>query len=719
MSRNRWRLKLSTAVAAVAMLAGITVQMSAQVYPAPRFGNGGLDTGVAHDWSHHHLVFSNPGTEEEAIKNGTHDHWLKVGNDPRYILQLKRRHVPNSGTLGAPWDSPGSAPESTWTPARRKSPLARDWNLQLGRGTVAPNMSPAKYSFDTSNATLAGDVGPPPTGNCLTDFVVYGLNVAGGSGQANLVAIDDLYSGTNPTGMCGVTPEFKWAYNVSTIGGAVTTSPVLSWDGTMVAFVESNGSASVFHVLKWEDSSGTASVAAPVPPAASSDAYTCAAPCMVSLSLSSATTRSSPFYDYSSDTIYVGNNAGRLFKITGVFGGTPTLSTTNGWSAAGVQVAGTSVMMTAPVLDLASGNIFIGGSDGKLYAVSSTSGAVVGSIAVGSGSANGGGIVDAPIVDGTNGTVLAYAAANAALVGATTANTTAVTVQARTTPPTPWVPISVATIGQGSLGLTANANINVVAGDFDNLYYTWSGPGANPGHLYMIGTDPGGTAPRLYQIGYTGSVMSATPTTSVSVTGFAAVASPITEFYNTSTDLLFFGFGLAGSTGYIESRDVSDGSIGPYTRIAEPNATGGTSGIVVDNISTKAQAASIYFTALGSAPTENVHILSMTSNGCRTFFCLDIATVTTDAPVLFTPGVIIYIAGVTPNSLNYNGFKLINTINPPTNRFTIIACIGDIYPVFGAPCPALHSTNTTGTLTYGTAGATTYSAIKLTQIGLD
>src|ERR1019366_708615 len=48
--------------------------------------------GVPQDWSHHPLVFSNPGTEEDAIANGTHDHWLKIVNDPRYIIQqLKRR----------------------------------------------------------------------------------------------------------------------------------------------------------------------------------------------------------------------------------------------------------------------------------------------------------------------------------------------------------------------------------------------------------------------------------------------------------------------------------------------------------------------------------------------------------------------------------------------------------------------------------------------------
>ena len=34
--------------------------------------------GLADDWTHHHLVFSNPGTAEQAMDNGTFERWLKV-----------------------------------------------------------------------------------------------------------------------------------------------------------------------------------------------------------------------------------------------------------------------------------------------------------------------------------------------------------------------------------------------------------------------------------------------------------------------------------------------------------------------------------------------------------------------------------------------------------------------------------------------------------------
>ena len=43
--------------------------------------------GVVDDWSHHHVVFSNPGSREDAVRNGTLDRWLKITNSARYQMQ--------------------------------------------------------------------------------------------------------------------------------------------------------------------------------------------------------------------------------------------------------------------------------------------------------------------------------------------------------------------------------------------------------------------------------------------------------------------------------------------------------------------------------------------------------------------------------------------------------------------------------------------------------
>lgn len=38
-------------------------------------------TGIPEDWAHHHVVFSDPGTEHEAISAGRHEQWQKIVDD--------------------------------------------------------------------------------------------------------------------------------------------------------------------------------------------------------------------------------------------------------------------------------------------------------------------------------------------------------------------------------------------------------------------------------------------------------------------------------------------------------------------------------------------------------------------------------------------------------------------------------------------------------------
>src|SRR5277367_4267025 len=84
-------LKFSVATLPLVVLATFCVPLWGQEAEPIVVGNVQI-TGQPEDWTHHHLVFSNPGTEDEAIRNGTHEEWLRIVNDPRYILhQLKRR----------------------------------------------------------------------------------------------------------------------------------------------------------------------------------------------------------------------------------------------------------------------------------------------------------------------------------------------------------------------------------------------------------------------------------------------------------------------------------------------------------------------------------------------------------------------------------------------------------------------------------------------------
>ncbi len=116
-------------------------------------------TGFPDDWTHHHIIFSDPGTKENAIQNGNYEHWLKVQTDPRFQMQQKKRQsapAPESYQIG---EAAGLG----------QSPS--DWNVSLGTGGVAATKYPAKYSFDFNNASCS-------------DFVVFPVNAAGSAAVA-------------------------------------------------------------------------------------------------------------------------------------------------------------------------------------------------------------------------------------------------------------------------------------------------------------------------------------------------------------------------------------------------------------------------------------------------------------------------------------------------------------------------------------------------------
>src|SRR5258708_20447208 len=92
---------------------------------------------------------------------------------------------------------------------------------------------------DAFAANFSFDAGAPP--DCTNDYVVFGLQSVGGIGAAaNLVAFNNLYSGTSPTGPCGAAPKVLFAYNTTTVtGGRITTSPILSLHAEKIGFVDS------------------------------------------------------------------------------------------------------------------------------------------------------------------------------------------------------------------------------------------------------------------------------------------------------------------------------------------------------------------------------------------------------------------------------------------------------------------------------------------------
>ena len=431
----------------------------------------------------------------------------------------------------------------------------------MGTGNVAFGMSPIKYGFD---------VNAPPS--CANDYAAFGLNVPGVTGgQANFVGMNDLYSG--PGGQCGTgNPSLLFAYNTTTVaGGRIITSPVVSLDGTKIAFVESATGAAVFHVLTWATGAGNG-----VSPTNSAAPGVGNSASMTSLTFASIIdTRSSPWVDYIADEAYVGADDGKLYKITGVFSGTPTLAGSP-WPV----TVNANRRLTAPVLDQVTRNIFVGDVEGFLWSVNVDNPALTASLAVGLSGKFHTAILDGPLVDSDNGTVFAVSSND---------GTSAVVVQADTS--------SLAELQRGRIGegSTTGTSVSIYDGAFNNNYFNAPGTGG----LFLCGTGASDVTPWRYFFGFSGRILNASASSSAPLlTSTNARCSPITEFFNQNigaagTDFFFWSLTAdctgAGTSGCVMSRNNFD----VVTTADQP---GGTSAIIIDNNSTAGQASSIYFT---------------------------------------------------------------------------------------------------------------------------
>jgi hypothetical protein len=489
--------------------------------------------GLPQDWTHSHVIFTRAAMNSYAL----------AAAEPRVLHQWLRQ---NAGRMTL----------ATQASETTSGDTKRDWSVPLGTARVAAGMFPAKYGFDTTAAP-----------SCTNDYVAFGLNATGSATQANLIAFNQLYRGT-PSGLCGTgNPAVLFSYNISTIGGRIATSPILSLDGTKIAFVETTSTAAVFHVLTWKTGAGNGtSATAPAVPGVGNTAS------MVNVSLGNTlVTRSSPWIDYSTDTVYVGNNGGAVNKITGVFKGTPTRA------GAPWPVAASNRVLSAPVLDKVTGNIFVGDGDGALVSFNSITPGTPKKLAVGKAGATGANILDAPMVDSANGVVYAISSDD---------GTSAVLVQARTTNLTE---VTRARMGVGSAG---GANVAMYDGSPDDKYFSTSA-----GTFFVCGTATASTVPTLYGFGLNGATLNTSNPSTLQLSNQGnARCTPIIEFFNPSvsggTDFLFFGLGTncfgGGTSGCVISMTTS----GTVLRVAEGN---GPSGIVIDNQSSAGQASSIYF----------------------------------------------------------------------------------------------------------------------------
>lgn len=525
------------------------------------------------DWSHRHVVFSNPTTVEQS---------LRVKQDARYWHQWYRRNVrqvlPSGDSdsrdsrepdANLPWFDADWFGWFNWfhrrprRPAPR-NPLKRDWSISLGpNATVGAGNYPAKFSFDITTANCASAAQP--------DFVVFNTGVAT-SGQASIVAYDNLYSGCS--GGVGV-PTTYWSYNT---GGAVVTSVTLSLDGSQVAFVQTPTSVPTANLvlLKWKPTADGATSTAPdsISIVANSAYPTCTAPCMTLLPFSGAAndTLSSPFYDYFNDALYVGDNSGSLHKFQPVFGAGTPAEVGSPWP---VLIGGGFNKLDSPVLDSVSGKVFVGtgytGSSGaQLFSVNSSTGAIVGtSASLGTGN----GLVDGPIVDSSAGQVYAFVGSdNTTGTGGSTCNGSGhpcAAVYQFTTSFTTGTGIE-AKVSDGGNG-TGTFTMHI--GAFDNAYYTSSN---STGSLYVCGNLTG--IARLFRVSVTNGVMSSSALPGPNLASILSPGSlpcgPVTEVFNANQNSGINSGGPAGTDKIFVS------TTGPGT--TNPCLNNGTGGCILD-----------------------------------------------------------------------------------------------------------------------------------------
>ncbi len=463
---------------------------------------------VMSDWTQHHVIFSQPATREQA---------QRVEQDVRYWQQLRRQTPanlagPETGALASELQ-----PGADARPADRNLKLGADWAEDLGTGgSVGATNYPAKFSFLLTVANCATAAQP--------DFAVYGTGLAGSATQASIAAFDNLYSGCT-----GTVPLVYWAVN--TAGGKVTTSPVFSSDGSQIAFVQADGSGNGNLVLLRWAASTTESIGSPATlvrlPNTSYPG--CTAPCMTSTVLTDASstphpdTRSSVFYDYNSDTAYVGDDGGWLHQFHPVFNGIPSEVRAAGWPVRVSLVNPTP--LTSPVFDQVSGRVFVADVGGFAYRV----GPNTAFVATSSGpldvsSAEGGiGIVQGPVVDSTAEAVYVFSSADGSAGCIGGADCTAVFT----------LPVNFASGATGTktvVGASTKFGTAVpkpmYIGAFDAAYQNSVNASGN---LYVCGNTGG--PPILYQVGVTAGALGTVlpgPVLSNSTTP----CSPVTDVFN-------------------------------------------------------------------------------------------------------------------------------------------------------------------------------------------
>jgi hypothetical protein len=331
----------------------------------PVFAAGPERVGLPWDWSHQYVVFSK--TDDPAVQ-------AIIQKDPRAFHQWLRRNgavygVPLSfdtfvQSHGALFESPSAenAAEPRSASVQGKKTAKSDWGVSLGAtnfnsvNSAGAPIYPAKYTFDI-NANP----------NCITDYAVFptgaqgktSTNVVTPNGQASIIAYNNLYSTQGgPGGFCNPPPGplVYWAYinaacPQTTSSDPILSSPVISLDGTKVAWVTTTGKVQIVtYGVGFTNTSGESTL---TPACIGSNASGGDNATLQTLTLANATHNptsgvsvSEVFVDFNTDSAYVGDDDGYLHKISPFFNASGALQevTTPGWQASHAYTVGNLIV---------------------------------------------------------------------------------------------------------------------------------------------------------------------------------------------------------------------------------------------------------------------------------------------------------------------------------------------------------------------------------------
>jgi hypothetical protein len=640
-------------VGALLMVAGTLSAQEAPANPA----SSGQQLGIPEDWSNRHIIYTLNGSVEDM---------LKLRDDPRFLnsilLHYVREHRNQTGQpattglnqdrsdesgLNENWLDENSLSEDSSSngaqelqlhlprdPIKYRRPIPRprnkhskvDWSVSLGpTAGMALGETPAAYTYNYATPSCSTLTAAPPV---IGDFVVYTINAAGAvgtPGQANLVGLTNLYTDGAGTGYCaGTGPSFLFSYAIGTGGSPL--SPVPSLDGTRIAWIENRTAThSYLHTTIWVANQGaSATYPAAVTGIFSNGACTIAgSSCDYALDYTASTYpgcstaytaangHSDLYVDYSSDSGFISANNGLLYHIKNIF--STTSSPTVDFCIPVNATFETSPIsaMSGPVYDPQVNEVFITDSE-TIYAyhvnalTTPPSFALAASYTYGNIASNynyqtGPG----PLLDMFNGYLYVFSTYDKN--GKTSV----------TQLPTSLAPASAVTVELGPE--STNTNPLLFYGAFDNSYYT-NGPKNAASTLYSCGTDSTTTTSQdLFAISFnaiTGAA-NAIPAMSynknVNPGGHNGLCSPITEFFDGTTDRVFVGMGENGAntganvvtmwnvTSQLTNTSGPGGTMPTPTLTTAATYPGGTSGSAADNnASGTPQAQNIHFS------TENV-----------------------------------------------------------------------------------------------------------------